>query len=78
MSGIAGTEVTGTFGKSTSSSALSPSSENAELSDRGNALDQGDHLPPEAVQKQPVARTYPSGYEPAMLEPAAGGLRYDW
>ncbi|KAL3191365.1 hypothetical protein MRX96_059892 [Rhipicephalus microplus] len=36
--------------------------------------DQGDCLPLEAVQKRPVAQTYPSGYEPAMLEPAAGGL----
>ncbi|KAL3176639.1 hypothetical protein MRX96_010248 [Rhipicephalus microplus] len=42
-----------------------------------NPPDQGDRLPSEAVQKRPVAQTYPSGYEPAMLEPAAGGLRYD-
>ncbi|KAL3206056.1 hypothetical protein MRX96_052896 [Rhipicephalus microplus] len=35
---------------------------------------QGDCLPLEAVQKRPLAQTYPSGYEPAMLEPAAGGL----
>ncbi|KAL3238562.1 hypothetical protein MRX96_048076 [Rhipicephalus microplus] len=39
-----------------------------------NPPDQGDCLPLEAVQKRPVAQTYPSGYEPAMLEPAAGGL----
>ncbi|KAL3206367.1 hypothetical protein MRX96_052832 [Rhipicephalus microplus] len=32
-----------------------------------------DCLPSETVQKRLVAQTYPSGYVPAMLDPAAGG-----